>query len=364
MINKYALIILMLVLAPSGYAEFNGEVKGVESSSCYKSLKEVSNDYMLRAIGQGVNSAKAKLNALGKISGMIYTKVETSTTINSQELTSPNIKQPRYSSDVKVQQSISSKYTLTGVRLICEDSKTDKGVVYALYEFDSRSLTEKIISQLVKGHEEDGYSHINWQGNTGIARSTVFQRVESSLLNPKGDIAHFTLELTQVDGIWSLLVNRVKYQLSPIDLADIISSIKGSDSDLSIKLIDKNLESKSSFIDKEPFTMSVKCKGPAKYMSVFNVYEDGRVAQLEDSKPCENRTMPEIGIYQSGLLIPNEAAMDIYLVVRSDKPLQFTTLIDGQYVNGANSYSLDSLLRVLGNADVSYTSMIVTTYPR
>jgi hypothetical protein len=74
--------------------------------------------------------------------------------------------------------------------------------------------------------------------------------------------------------------------------------------------------------------------------------------------------MPKIGIYQSGLFVPNVAAMDIYLVVRSDKPLQFTTLIEKSYVNGVHSYSFDSLLRVLGVDGVSYTSTVVTTYPR
>lgn len=356
---------LLLVLPAQAFAFFGGGKKPVPYHSPCAEDVEVSQDpALIRGYGQGANFAAAKLAALKDISERINVRIQSET---STQLQQNNGEVSRAFSSTA---TLSSDLEVDNATQVCADNKDPSGNWHLVFELDTRPPVHRLGQSLAAALQWPG--KVAFSGSERLTRSRLVAELGAAMIGPQSRGAPVTvpLALKRQHGGWYLIAAQEQIRLRNQDLMsalhfpsspEVLLNILG-DQDVSTGL--------AQLVEGEQFSLRVD-SADGGYLSLFNVYADGRVSLLSINArkiAGEPLTFPEAGYtFEAGLLRPGQPTRDVYLAVLTRQPLSDTTvhqLREGRgLVVGEDSYQLDNLFRVLDRADARTASLLVTTLP-
>lgn len=317
-----------------------------------------------RGYGSGPDAESAKVNALKDIAERINVEVEGNVT------TVTTLKNRKADQSFSSTATLKSKLKVQNARQICVDNKDPARIWHVVFELDTRPpvlLLGQRLGAVLRG------APVNFTGNSQLVRSGLAGELAAAVSAGRaagGQAVSLPLQLRRQHGGWYLIAGAEQVQLRDEDLFKALELPHSPDVLLTL-LNDGGKERPVSQLQQgDHFSLRVDA-GRQGYLSLFNIYADGRVSLLAVNQPLKDSTpavLPEAGqTFEAGLLTPNESARDIYIAAVSEKPLDRATMhqlrADQGMVKGDDSYQLEEVLALLDKSGAATASIIITTLP-
>ncbi|PIE75203.1 MAG: hypothetical protein CSA18_01040 [Deltaproteobacteria bacterium] len=279
------------------------------------------------------------------------------------------------SSFVKQQVKISSRRKIKNARLLNKEFFNNK--YFVAYEVDPRPfyiiLAEKIKKRFNMQHIEIPYD-LNFIGNKAVVSSMGAENIGRAFKGFGGTgRKEIELSIENMSGCWYLSTGLDSVQISDLFMAlnfDYTRNGKGFD----LFLVDeKNSKISNRLTKGDRFRFMIEGAGKNKFVSMLNLYSDGRVAVLfENMKtgsgsfvfpdPVENQN-----IFEAGLIEEGKVVLDYYIAIVSERPvdlISFKKLDSGGLVGGEKAFGARKLLRLMDKFPAEVLSVIsVETIP-
>lgn len=320
---------------------------------------------ILLGYGQGPSLKEAKANALNDIAQQIETRIQSETDIR--------VASGAAGSATEASQSVR---TYTSQRLEAakrlQSEQTSAGQFFVAYSVDLRPRVEVITAALRQKWAGQLPSKIDWRGHQAIVSSEFVMDLDRRLTQKDfpAPVRQVNASLRRSQGQWLLVLNDHIARIGVNDLPSLLNwKERGSDLLLAMKPLGKS-RGRNRLQAGDLFVFTIDAKAPGGYVTLFNVYPDGRVAVLEDSRKLStSQQVPSREQQQEGQALeaytvePGKTAQDIFLAIRSSRALDTTRFqaIVGEHaepVKGEGSYQLDRFLRWLDKQDVLAMSVL------
>ena len=248
---------------------------------------------------------------------------------------------------------LKSSRTLKNVQTVQQEQIGDQHFI--ALQYDQRPLEVVLRSKLVLlGHTSPSFS-----GSPVLTHSRLLKALDSDARE-----SSLPVSLQRKEGQWHLVVADL---LQPIDDLDPITSWDfNKDPEFTIELLGK---SESRLKSGEEFHLSVTVPYSIKFLTLFNVYSDGRVVALLDNKTLTESTLiyPELPyLLEASPIIPYQADRDLYLAIGTERKID-TTLFrksSDRPESGESSYNLDTFINWLTEQTIlSISPLYVEIYP-
>lgn len=289
--------------------------------------------------GEGVTLDEAKANAKSDIAKTIRTHINSS----FKEQTSVNNTTVHHKAQSNITET--SNLTLTDTQLI--NSEQNNGRFYVALRYDNLPLHIKLANR--GGKSLCGKSH-PYLAQTSIVSSL------SSELN-----CSTTVDITRENNGWYLGAGAHRVLLNEPDFHKLM--IETSNAAVHIKT------TKNPVHEDESYALQFYGLPSSGFLSLFDVYEDGRVVLMESNinlsriskkvfqYPDDLRNDIEL----SGGLLGGEETMDMHVALVSNEPLKLSSFIPMglSEEKGSRAYAFDHLLMLMKNN--TFTTTVVTT---
>ena len=321
---------------------------------------------ILVGFGYGASAEEAKSRALGDIGEQIEVKVE-SAFMGETTSVSGAIEER-----LRERIAVTSEVNLRDARRI-RQGRDECGYHYMAYEADLRPKEQIVVERLLEKWGGRRPRDLRWQGPRILVESTFMKTVEQQLNASarQSGTRTITVELRRDEHIagWVLIVAGVATWLRESDLSRLIrwKSTVG-DKFVFRARQPEGSSSVSSLHEGEPFLFIVEAGNAQGYFTLFNLYPDGRVCMLQQSRrlavyqEIPDRTRQREGeVFVAHTAQPGQASHDTYLVLRSAEPLDtscFRSLPASGVVSGEDSYKLDRFLAWLDGAPVEAIAVL------
>lgn len=343
---------------------------GVYLSPCLQISLQNKNSALKVGYGSGRSVAAAKQLALYDIAKQLEVNVS-----GSEESTA---KKTNNNVNTQFNQNVKSRATkiLTSVDIACSDTNDPTGLYHFALRYDQRPLVDIFAEQLAAQFWQQRPATIHWQGPSLIIKSDFIEQLEKRLTD-KNSTSKATMNvlLFRKNQQWQLIINGVVRILHANDYKQLINwnalnSIYNNKT-VNVQLqneFGKNLQ--PHLYDGDDFHFKVKSSITG-YLSVFDVYEDGRVTKIRENLKIKNTIkLPEHkGSFSAGLLKPNQATRDQYVFLITKDKINANSfhqlMLETKGTNESNNYSLNTFLQWIDKQPISVaTALEVETIPR
>lgn len=223
-----------------------------------------------------------------------------------------------------------------------------------------------VIAEKIRNSLGSAPQAVTWQGPETLINGDLTGAIESNLLSDDGKTVSVELHLERLDERWYLRVRlegdeSFHVVLDEPDFAKLFGFESGDREEviqLSLRPLDilrgyNRLRVGDYFV----FEVATRSKG---YVTLFNIYEDGRISILDENLPAEKDASIKIptdeeqakgAAFMAFPIEHNHPTQDLYLAVLSTSPLPtsgFQRLLEeSPPVEGESSYQIHRLLRWL-----------------
>ncbi len=329
--------------------------------------------YLWLAYGSAKTFEGARTQAFQELATSIQVRVGVSSE-SHQVYSSKKGSQTDFSEDI----TLNSSVELQEAEQVCRDDNDPNGLIHVLYQLDRRTPVQKLAVQLRQQLAQQGPSELTWIGPKLLTQSAPALLLQSQLSNPSSTKPiRLPLQLQRSQAsTWQLTAGNAIVSLSDRQLFEWLnwSSLSNS-SELRFDAVQVNdqgdtLQPTVRYNDGDSFKF--RLSGKQGFVTLFNVYPDGRVAQLTASTRIEKNKVqwiPEEGLFETQILLAGETARDWYVGVLTQTPLRdanFKQLqADSGLVSGSSSFQLDQFIRWLDQTKVQAVSgLMIETLPR
>ena len=272
------------------------------------------------------------------------------------------------------QQEIKSTATaiLSAVEISCSDTNDPDGLYHFALRYDQRPLVDVFAEQLSSQFWHQAPGKIDWQGPSVILNSAFIKSLSKKLIdNQQTETTTLNVQLFRKNQQWQLGINGIIKPLEKSHHEQIFNWKAIAPHSLTAKLTNPSDQPISSTLrDSDDFLFSIQSKQSG-YLSVFDIYEDGRVTKLRENLPIDNSLrLPEHqGSFSAGLLTPGEATRDHYIFILTKAPIDATAfrqiMLEENSSTASNNYSLNLFLFWLDQQAIhASTTLLITTVPR
>ncbi|MZR63752.1 LPP20 family lipoprotein [Alcanivorax sp. DP30] len=361
---RAGLVMALLLVNQSALAWFGKEKDDdkVYASSCADSLAGVDGSVVVRGYGQGASFQQAKAEALKDISERISVQVTgksvSTSQLNNGESSSSFQSSARIDTRLRIQQAVQ----------VCSDNGDPSGDWHVVFEFDTRSAVQQLAATLNKSLAGN---RVRLEGNPYLLGSQLINELRAGLHVGHGQNAQpLSLSLKRQHGGWYLVAGDQQVRLSDDDIFQSMHFAGSSELILSlIKTADTGQQLDQLLVG-DQFSLRVDSTLEG-FLSIFNVYADGRVSVLAANQPIDEgglKILPGGSMtYEAGLLESGKTARDFYLAIVTDERIQSATLHHLReshgMVEGESSYQLHRLFDLLHDSHPSVSSLVITTLP-
>ncbi len=329
-------------------------------SHCTKHNKSGS-PYFVYGVGVGADIASARNAALADIAGSLSSQISVQTT---STLSSVNDVE---SDSFKQNVDISSHVSIDDAVETCRDTGDPGGSVHLVFRLDKRPVVQKVYSDLITSWGGIHPNLVLMKGPSILIGSKFVAELKAKLErgNAGIDVQTVVLDLQRKNNTWVLSVGQnATYTIADRSFLTFIApnfirevkaldlSVLHADQMGSTELATEDFQfARSARLrhgDSFVFRASSRRNG---YLSIFNVYEDGRIANLLENRSIaagKSIQFPEGGTFTSLLLEDGKTTYDVYIAVLTEAPVlisQFGKLNDDGFLTGKNSYQFDQFLR-------------------
>lgn len=353
---------LLLIATPASTAAASDTAGAPE---WYGTLR-MGHRLILVGYGQGPNLKEAKANALNDIAQQIETRIQSETDIRTASGAT--------GASTEATQSVR---TYTSQRLEAakriRNEQTSDGQFFVAYSVDLRPKVEVIAAVLRQQWGGDKLpSKIDWRGHQVIVSSDMISDLNRRLTQRDfpAPVRRIDASLRRSQGQWLLVLNDHIERIGLSDLASLLNwSERGDGLSLGMKPLGKS-RGRNRLQAGDLFIFNIEAKKPGGYVTIFNLYPDGRVAVIEDSRQLTTALeVPSRKQQQEGQALeaytaePGRVAQDIYLAIHSPRALdttRFQAIVgdNAEPVKGEGAYQLDRFLRWLDRQEVLAMSVL------
>ena len=346
--------------------------EGTYISPCQNAALTQRPSYIVVGYGNGEALGEAKSRALQDIAETVSASVKSSSKGHSQK---SGMKTSR---SFQEEFEISAKVQISNAVRECLDQNDPSGLIHVAYKIDQRPplsiLSNKILGRWNGATPET----INWHGPSALTNSSAAKQLEHNLTkNPvAGQTQTLSMSLYRKNGQWYLEVETEYVQIPEEMLGSLLHWSSTNNSPARVEMVKFNSDhpkgkKSNRYLEGDEFRFRVKTSMEEPfYLTPFNVYPDGRIAQMTDSVEISGDTMfPATGIFSAALLEPGKSVKDVYIFIISKSSInnvQFEKLRpDSGIASGDNSYQLDEFVKWIDTLDmVSIVSQEALVNPR
>jgi len=350
-----------------------GDVTSSTDEIAYRSICEMKflegehENYIMTGYGSGKSLDEANVSAMEQLARSISSTVTASTRARrsmNNEVVSSSFFQ---TADIR------SKVNLKNAMMTCIDRNDPAGTLHVLVEVDVRSPETQIAEALRKKYPDS--VSLKFTGNRYITSSQALSKVKHGLPIPRARSRQIEIpvSLYRQSATWYVQVGDAVYALNEGQLwnfvnLEMFALPKGDGFSADAYRGDNWRRDISNLNAGDYFRLRLNTASPG-YVTVFNLYDDGRVALLEKNLQISGELMlPQSGVYQTATLDENEATTDRYLAICMKDPVDmlFTQKLtrDAGVVAGEGSFQLDYLLENLSTLkDAEIMSLSIRTLP-
>lgn len=358
------MVIGCLSAQPAHAFLFGTKSSGDDKPLCTEAMNKPLPSGFVRGFGQGDSFRTAKADALRDIAESISVRLkgrtETSTRLEDTQASS------QFSEEVLLETSA----TFSDAEQVCALQRSSDGRWFAVFEVDTRSPIQRFGVLLA---QRAGYpTTVELQGDRHLIYSQLADQLRTVLRGQSRQEKHVVLpiQLERQHGGWYLMALGEQVRLRDNQILNAIHIQSSPRILLSLASHGKVENDLIQLMAGEEFYLDVHVSDSG-YISLFNVYGDGRVANLALNHPVSAQAsvqVPEPGqVFQASLLQDGESAEDLYVAVLTKSPITPTSIQqlreNAGLVSGESSFSLHSLLKLLDREDTEVTSLRVTTLP-
>lgn len=259
--------------------------------------------------------------------------------------------------------SIQLRIKLDQAERICEDLDTPTTKVYVVYKVDRRTLQQKLADKLLNQWMRVPAT-IHWQGPRALVESRLVVSLTQLLTRNanQSNTIELPVALTRMHGRWYLEVDGEMEPIGQLGLLDLLNWEVMEEGQLVLELLKVEAGKAHQWASKrfkagDEFKIAIKSGTKHQgYITLFNIYPDGRVAQLLPSSTLNaSAVLPKEGVFISELLNSGEPVLDTYIALFSEKPLDVTVFrqleADAGLVEGEMAYGLDRFVSWLDGVD-------------
>lgn len=296
--------------------------------------------YEIIGYGEGVSLDEAKANAKSDIAKTIRSHIDSTFTTQ----TSVNHATLEHNASHSVRET--SNLTLSDVEIV--HSAQSGGRFYVALRYENLPLFIKLARK--------GGKSLCGEPNPYLAQTFILKNLSAELN------CSTSAEITREQNGWYLGHGEHRVVLNESDFEELM--IEASNGSLRLSAAPSRVN-----VD-EAYTLSLDALPFSGYLSLFDVYDDGRVVVMEKNIDLSrqlkrkllypNDLRPE-GELVGGLNTPMKDALDLCVAVVSSKPLELSKFIPmGETTEkGERAYAVDRLLSLMKNN--SFTTTVVTT---
>ena len=334
-------------------------------SPCLQIALQNNNAAMLLGYGKGGSVNQAKQQALYDIANQIEVNVSGESLSQSNKLN--NSVNTKFSNKIKTR----ANALLSSVEIACSDINDPSGQYHFALRYDQRDLADILTDKLIESFWQGKPNKIIWQGPSLVVQSDLIQHLNSQLVDlESAQPLTIQIKLFRKDNAWYLALNDVIKLIKDSDIAQILNWHKFTKTNNFVSLENEFGESISSHMqagDEFRFVVNTEHSG---YLSVFDVYEDGRVTKIRDNMPFNNSlTLPEHkGSFSAGLLTENQSTRDQYIFIVTAEQLDTRAfrqlMVEEDNTQDQKNYHLSKFLFWLDKQQiVTSTALQVDTVP-
>ncbi|MDY0361205.1 MAG: hypothetical protein RBR08_07120 [Desulforegulaceae bacterium] len=329
-------------------------------------FKIVSSDFIIRGTGAGLTFKEAQAEAFAKISSQINVMVEEEIDIIKKR------QGTEIASYAKQQIKIGSQNKINNARLLKSEIKNN--FYFTAYEVDSRPFY-MILAEKIKNRFEKDFDiipkNLKFTGNPLIISSHAAKQIEKTFVNSGGKgTKEVFLNLERKNNSW-ILSSGADFVYVP-EIFNVLNLKNSGDGLVKLSLLDKNLNKISNRLQNEKqFRFLISTKEKSGFVSVFNLYSDGRVSILAENLEVKENTLfypvtSSENIFEAGLLEKGHAVLDYYIAVYSKNPVNCINFRKAgcSLAQGEGAYLAHGLADLLYSSDVdSFYCLAVETVP-
>jgi hypothetical protein len=309
--------------------------------------KSASSSGIIRGYGVGEDENQARQDAYRSISEQIEVRVTSQTALIKK------VDNDQLSTQTREITQLKSTRILKHVETIHLEQVDE--LYYIGLQQDRRSIKQKLESKL----NELGVTAPTFSGSPVITNSTLM----NSLSSEAGVVLPVSLQ--RKESLWYLAIGKLLQPIEDGDLADVTNWSIKPNSSMTISLVgkDENRLKKGGL-----FQLSIDARNDISYLTVFNIYSDGRVVILLDNKSTNTLTTlyPETYYLEADPIIPDQKDRDLFLAIGTQRKID-TTLFsktDYQIETGEKSFNLHDFIDWLDMQPVtSMAHFYVEIYP-
>jgi hypothetical protein len=310
--------------------------------------KSSSSDGIIRGYGVGEDENQARQDAYKSISEQIEVRVTSQTALIKK------FDNDQISTQTREITQLKSTHILKHVETIHLEQVAE--LYYIGLQQDRRPIKQQLESKL----NELGVTAPTFSGSPVITNSTLMKSLgsESGVKLP--------VSLQRKEYQWYLAIGEL---LQPIeDLADVTNWSIKPNSSMTISLVGKD---ENRLKSGEDFQLSINSQNDINYLTVFNIYSDGRVVTLLDNKSISTLTTlyPETGSENQLIaspIMPGQKDRDLYLTIGTKRKID-TTLFSKTTAlleTGEESFNLHKFINWLDSQSVvSIAHLYVEIFP-
>ncbi len=331
---------------------------------CVAEMNKPLRTGFVRGFGQGDSFRTAKSDALRDIAETVSVRLQGKTE------TSTRLRNDQASREFSEEISMETSASFSDAEQICALQRPSDGRWFAVFEVDTRSPIQRFGVKLAA---KAGYpTTVELQGDRHFLYSQLADQLRSVLRGQARQQKQTVLpiQLERQHGGWYLLALGEQVRLRDSQILDAIYIKSSPRVLLSLASHGKTESDLVQLVAGEEFHLDIHVSESG-YLSLFNVYGDGRVANLALNQPAgaqaSLRIPGEGQLLQAGLLQEGEPAEDLYVAVLTQAaitPAGIQQLRENAgLVSGESSFSLHSLLKLLDTEEAELASLRVTTLP-
>lgn len=290
--------------------------------------------------GEGLTLDEAKINAKSDIAKSIRTHIDSSFTTH----TSVNNAEVNHNAQSSVRET--SNLTITDAQL--KKSEQKNGRFYVALRYENLPLTTKLAKR--------GGQSLCGKPNAYLAQTPMVLKLSSDLN------CSVAVEITRENNGWYLGRGEYRNSVNNADFRALM--IETSTGTLRVR------SNHTLVTEDEVYALNIEGLPESGYLSLFDVYDDGRVVLMENNINLARQS-------KNGLMYPDEIrqdfqlsggvseagidALDLYVVLVSSQPLKLSSFIPmGQKIEkGESAFAVDRLLELMQNN--SFATTVVTT---
>ncbi len=344
----------------------SNKTKNLYLSPCLQISLQNKNSALKIGYGNGRTISVAKQQALYDIAKQIEVNVSGTETSKAHKINSTI--NAEFTQDVKSRAS----QLLTNVEVACSDTNDPSGSYHFALRYDQRPLVNIFSDQLSAQFWQQRPGRIQWQGPSLIIKSPFIKQLTQRLVDKrKTNTANLSVKIFRKNNQWQLIINGVIRTLQQTDYKQLINWQSLNTNNISVRLQNETGKQLSPHLkDGDDFHFLVKTKKNG-YLTVFDIYEDGRVTKLRENLRIKNSIkLPEHkGSFSAGLLTPGKSTRDNYIFLITAKKINAQAFHQLQMEKNStlesNNYSLNIFLQWLDKKMLTGSaSLEIETVPR